>query len=947
MTKNLWLGTCVFLAGTLLASWAHAAAPESLAAGHSQFGHLFNEGPRQEARLMKGMPNVQFPITCKPDGKRKDSGKIVQFFNQGVGQLHGFWSYEAERSFRQVVAFSPSCAIAYWGMAMANASNDARAIGFIKKAMARRSGAQAEEKMWIDALAGFYEVTEAESIAAEAVPVAIAADVKVTPVQLRTFSRPSLERQKDYIKAIEGIVEAYPKDIEAKAFLFLSIWDAEAKFFRFADKSMGDGLPIQSREAMQALADQVLAKNPKHPIHHYVIHLWDGPRARRAVESAFATGPSAPGIAHMWHMAGHTLSKLKRFSDATWHQEAAARLDHAYMMADDIFPDQIHNYAHNNDWLAGDLAITGRGHDALALAKNLVEIPRHPRWNQLEKRASTAADPGAAFANALDKGEITSRFGRKRLFEVLLDFELWNEILGLKNGPYLEPTSIPEEQLKRLHAVALAYVRGARLLEAQAIVTEATKVLVSVEKAQDPAEKNAADTLKRNAGLLIELRLELALVAGKKPDDTDVAKIDQVPRQRRADLLFRLGKRDDALKLAAQSVSDAENELPPLARHAELLWRAGRQSDAENVFARLRPLSEKADLDTPLFARLLSIARAKGLPEDWRPPLTTDGRNAGKGPKPPALETFGPPFWQPPKAPAFSLMGVDGKTTNLADYAGRPVVVMFFLGSGCLHCLEQLTAFAPAAKRFADAGISLLAVSTDSVAGLKETMAMAEPKERLTFPLVSDQTLNTFRAFRAYDGFEKIPLHGTFLIDGAGHIRWHDISYEPFRDVEFLLKESQRLLKSLAPAVQSSVEVGSKVEVAFTALDGRKIDAAALVGKVTLLHFWASWCAPCKQELAALNTMTARLSAEGKASDLVVLGVSFDTRRAELEYALKEHHIGWPQHFDGLGANGLVAKRLGVKQIPALWLLDRKGNLQDLNSSIDLETKVRRLLAGS
>jgi hypothetical protein len=37
-------------------------------------------------------------------------------------------------------------------------------------------------------------------------------------------------------------------------------------------------------------------------------------------------------------------------------------------------------------------------------------------------------------------------------------------------------------------------------------------------------------------------------------------------------------------------------------------------------------------------------------------------------------------------------------------------------------------------------------------------------------------------------------LHGTFLIDGMGYIRWLDISYDPFTETEFLLKESQRLL---------------------------------------------------------------------------------------------------------------------------------------------------------
>ncbi|MGB8166289.1 MAG: hypothetical protein WCF18_02285, partial [Chthoniobacteraceae bacterium] len=51
-----------------------------------------------------------------------------------------------------------------------------------------------------------------------------------------------------------------------------------------------------------------------------------------------------------------------------------------------------------------------------------------------------------------------------------------------------------------------------------------------------------------------------------------------------------------------------------------------------------------------------------------------------------------------------------------------------------------------------------------------------------------------FKAYGAYDDFEHFPLHGAFLIDAAGLVRWQDISYEPFRDAKWLLGESKRLL---------------------------------------------------------------------------------------------------------------------------------------------------------
>ena len=65
-------------------------------------------------------------------------------------------------------------------------------------------------------------------------------------------------------------------------------------------------------------------------------------------------------------MPGHIYSKRKRYHDAAWHQEASARVDHAHMMRDRVLPDQIHNFAHNNEWLCRNLITVGRVHDAVA-----------------------------------------------------------------------------------------------------------------------------------------------------------------------------------------------------------------------------------------------------------------------------------------------------------------------------------------------------------------------------------------------------------------------------------------------------------------------------------------------------------------------------------------------------------------------------------------------------
>jgi peroxiredoxin len=100
-------------------------------------------------------------------------------------------------------------------------------------------------------------------------------------------------------------------------------------------------------------------------------------------------------------------------------------------------------------------------------------------------------------------------------------------------------------------------------------------------------------------------------------------------------------------------------------------------------------------------------------------------------------------------------------------------------------------------------------VSTDSADGLHKTFEKAKDGDGFKFPILSDASLATFKAYRAYDDFEHIPLHGTFLIDGAGRVRWQDISYQPYKDADWLLGEAKRLLSvPVADSTTASLRVG-------------------------------------------------------------------------------------------------------------------------------------------
>ena len=131
---------------TASASEANPAVP---APGHSVHGEAFNDGPRHAAYLMPGMGKVHFPVTAKR--------KAQPFIDQGVAQLHSFYYFEAERSFRQSAKIDPNCAMAYWGMAMANVNNAKRAKGFIKEARKRAASISRHETLYVEALEAFYK----------------------------------------------------------------------------------------------------------------------------------------------------------------------------------------------------------------------------------------------------------------------------------------------------------------------------------------------------------------------------------------------------------------------------------------------------------------------------------------------------------------------------------------------------------------------------------------------------------------------------------------------------------------------------------------------------------------------------------------------------------------------------------------------------------------------
>ncbi len=144
-------------------------------------------------------------------------------------------------------------------------------------------------------------------------------------------------------------------------------------------------------------------------------------------------------------------------------------------------------------------------------------------------------------------------------------------------------------------------------------------------------------------------------------------------------------------------------------------------------------------------------------------------------------------------APALVLGDATGNIRDLrAQAASGPVVVVFYLGATCIACLTHFVELEAALPRFRERGATVWAVSADKPEVSRERMRRFGGFE---MPLLSDPdhrvalSYGVFKPFPDGDPNEGEPLHGTFLVDRAGSIRWAYVGDRPFADIDALLAE--------------------------------------------------------------------------------------------------------------------------------------------------------------
>jgi peroxiredoxin/tetratricopeptide (TPR) repeat protein len=697
--------------------------------------------PRQPAQLVADCGQVSFPIRCQVENNQL-------FFNQGIAHLHAHSYLEAERAFRQVLATEPDIAMAYWGMAMANFADPDRAADLTEQALLLRTKSTERERQWLDALARYYEVTPNSAKKSHAIKKAQGAYAKLPT---RKFLRPTMTKAAELVAGLRALTKSDPGDLEATMFLVDQLC-----------RNRDLGIPVETRE-VQDLLMPLWKTNPQHHVRYHQMRLWLPVDPSRAIGSLAITPRPASGIPEQWHLEGRIQAARHDHAAAVRLFDTAVRGWHVRLARYRMMPYRDQGYAALLRDLAASLIQLGHPERVLELADTLRKFPRHPRYNQLgnpEHLAGLAPLLIIRFGGLHDDAGLLMK---------------WEDAGWLKTGSHRRGAARVAAELGIAYARTGTHDRAAKWRERLRALR---------------ADAWPTEDARRIDDWIAQQEVWAALAAGLEADARRGLESCAMPELDRALCYHRLGDGEGAIEHIEAAVRSARHHVAARYWHVAILHAFGKMGRCRDAMKMLGMVSSGAR--PPLVDRLAPIAKEFRIDLEtwWKVP---DPRQASSTAV--ILDAIGPATWQPITARGWQLPGLKTKPVALADYQGRPIVVILYLGFGCLHCVEQLRDFHPHVAAYRKAGLQILAIGTETPKTMRKTYAELPIDERFAYTMLSDAKTRVFREWVAYEFFSHLPMHGTFLLDKAGKVLWQDISHEPFNHPKWFLAECKRLLR--------------------------------------------------------------------------------------------------------------------------------------------------------
>ena len=156
---------------------------------------------------------------------------------------------------------------------------------------------------------------------------------------------------------------------------------------------------------------------------------------------------------------------------------------------------------------------------------------------------------------------------------------------------------------------------------------------------------------------------------------------------------------------------------------------------------------------------------------------------------------------------------------------------------------------------------------------------------------------------------------------------------------------SNPIAARVTPIVRRMKLAGKPPKVVGPTVDGDQVNIDDMLGKVVLVVFWNSQAEPFQELLPKLMPVLKASSRKG----LQVIGVNLDQEPAHMQQFATKHKITWPQIFfpdaEQRGWNNPIAVRYGIMDLPALWLVDKTGNVVSTTVKVDkLGASIDKLL---
>ena len=249
--------------------------------------------------ILPGRGSHSYPVTTK-----SDSAQL--YFDQGFIMYYSYHMTEAVASFKEAAKFDSTCAMAYWGQALAMGpdynnvhlykmrSGVPLAVSLMNQYIEKAS---AKEKDLINAMNRRYHTSD-------------------------TADKQRTQLNEDYADAMKIVITKYPSDLDIKALyidamMLVHPWD-------FWDN---DGTAKPWTPQLVKYCEGILEHDPHHPAGlHYYIHITEGSRkAEVALPTADSIKKIFPGIAHMVHMSSHAYERLGYYVEGVQANEEADR----------------------------------------------------------------------------------------------------------------------------------------------------------------------------------------------------------------------------------------------------------------------------------------------------------------------------------------------------------------------------------------------------------------------------------------------------------------------------------------------------------------------------------------------------------------------------------------------------------------------------------------------